>query len=123
MIHKHHHHPSSIKSTQCENVSATTGLDPGQLTVMFLITLIASFCVRRARAGLCTLKVIQRARHHLIRSVSHRKAADSFFKVFQAKVWDSSMKRGSQIHAAWKKKEACECTCMCLFLFLVNALL
>lgn len=95
MRHKHHHHHnSSTENTRCKNVSLTTGLEPGQLTVMLLIMLIISFCLSRAWVGfLYTLKVIQLAQQHLIRSASHREAADSFLEeVFKGNAWDPQSK-------------------------------
>lgn len=81
MIHKHHHHLWSTKSTRLKSVSVSTGLRPGWLTVMLLITFVASFSRRRARVEPCALKVIQLALRLLIRSVSLREAFESLSKV------------------------------------------
>lgn len=66
-------------------VCVTTRLVRRQLTVMLFITPIASFCLCKDQVQFCTLKVIQLALQHLIRSLCHREADESVCKLLQEK--------------------------------------
>lgn len=106
-VHKHHH-PSYTKNTRCggkkgkKSVCVTTRLDRGELTVMLFITPIASFCLCKAWVRFCTLKVIQLALQHLIRSVCHREADESVCKLLQVKAWNISIKPLNVLNIGFK---------------------